>query len=131
MEFVWNKCSAYLKQTEPKSAKRPGAIKLSMVQTGSLQVLCIRTSFSIKKMQENNRKVDEEKQFVKIYLASVSTRIGLNFSCGVSFCSLIKRSLPKWKFYHEFPFSQICLGGAGADRGWRGLKTAPKTFWFY
>lgn len=27
MEFIWNKCSAYLKQTEPKSAKRPGVIK--------------------------------------------------------------------------------------------------------
>lgn len=27
MEFIWNKCNAYLKQTEPRSAKRPAAIK--------------------------------------------------------------------------------------------------------
>lgn len=76
-------------------------------------------------MQESIRKVDEEKQFVKIYLASVSTRIGLNLF-DVSFCSLIKRSLPKWKFYHEFPFSQICLGGVGSWQRLEGIENCSE-----
>lgn len=62
-------------------------------------------------MQENSMKVDEEKQFGEMHLASVSTRIGLNSLFSVSFCSLMKRSLSRWKLYHEYPFSQICLGG--------------------
>lgn len=114
MEFIWNKCSAYLKQTEPKSAKRPGAIKPLYGSDWDPPSLFIGISFSIKKMQKNNKKVDEEKQFVKIYLASVSTRVGLNFLFSVSFCSLMKCSLSKWKFYHEYPFSQICLGSVGS-----------------
>lgn len=64
----------------------------------------------------------KKKQFVKIYLASVSTRIGLNFLFSVSFCSLMKRSSSKWKFYHEYPFSQICLGGLGSWQGLEGIE---------
>lgn len=72
-------------------------------------------------MQKNNKKLDEEKQFGKTYVAKVSTKIGLNFVFSVSFCSLMKCSLSKWKFYHEYHFFTDLFGrcgeltGAGGD----------------
>lgn len=38
MEFIWNKCNAYLTQTEPQFVKHTGAINLYMVQPGTLQI---------------------------------------------------------------------------------------------
>lgn len=67
-------------------------------------------------------KVDEEKQFGEMHLASVSTRIGLNSLFSVSFCSLMKRSLSRWKLYHEYPFSQICLGGVESWQRLEGIE---------
>lgn len=122
MEFIWNKCSAYLKQS-PGLWSTQEIQNLCTVQPGNLQVLFIRISFSIEnKMQKNNKKFDEEKQFGKTYVANVSTKIGLNFVFSVSFCSLMKCSLSKWKFYHEYHFSQICLGGVVSWQGLEGIE---------
>lgn len=75
-------------------------------------------------------KGDEEKQFGKMHLASVWARIGLSSLFGVMFCSLMKRSLSKWKFYHEYPSALICLGGVGSWRLGGNWKFLRKCFGF-
>lgn len=67
----------------------------------------------------------KKKQFVKIYLASVSIRIGLNFLFSVSFCSLMTffiqmEILPQISFFTDLFGRCGELTEAGGD--WKLLR---------
>lgn len=95
-----------------------------MVQPGNLQVLFIRVSFFIEnKIQKNNKKLDEEKQIGKTYVANVSTKIGLNFVFSVFVFILFLNAmffiqmeiLPRISFFTDLVGRCGELTGAGED----------------